>query len=37
VAIFLGAWLIVMGTMAVSGSLAAGVMSDWWLLLLMGL
>ena len=38
VAIFLGAWLIVMGTMTMSGSLAARrFMSDWWLLLLIGL
>lgn len=38
VAIFLGAWLIVMGTMAISGSLAARrFMPDWWLLLLIGL
>lgn len=38
VAIFLGAWLIAMGTMAISGSLAARqFMSDWWLLLLIGL
>ena len=38
VAIFLGAWLIVMGTMTISGSLAARrFMSDWWLLLLIGL
>jgi uncharacterized membrane protein HdeD (DUF308 family) len=38
VAIFLGAWLIVMGTLTISGSLAARrFMSDWWLLLLIGL
>lgn len=38
VAIFLGAWLIVMGTLAISGSLAARrVLPDWWLLLILGL
>jgi uncharacterized membrane protein HdeD (DUF308 family) len=38
VAIFLGAWLIVMGTLTISGSLAARhFMADWWLLLLIGL
>lgn len=37
-AIFLGAWLIVLGTMAISGSLAARhFISDRWLLLLVGL
>ena len=38
VAIFLGAWLIVGGTLAISGAFAARpLMSDWWLLLIMGL
>jgi uncharacterized membrane protein HdeD (DUF308 family) len=38
VAIFLGAWLIVMGTITISGALAARrVLPDWWLLLLLGL
>jgi uncharacterized membrane protein HdeD (DUF308 family) len=38
VAIFLGAWLIVMGTLAISGSFAARrVIPDWWLLLILGL
>ena len=38
VAIILGAWLVVMGTIAVAGSFAARrIMSDWWLLLLLGL
>jgi uncharacterized membrane protein HdeD (DUF308 family) len=38
VAIFLGAWLIVMGTLAISGSFAARkVLPDWWLLLILGL
>jgi hypothetical protein len=38
VAIFLGAWLIVGGTLAISGAFAArSLMSDWWLLLIMGL
>jgi uncharacterized membrane protein HdeD (DUF308 family) len=39
VAIFLGAWLIVMGTITVSGSFAARrVLPDsWWLLLILGL
>jgi uncharacterized membrane protein HdeD (DUF308 family) len=38
VAIFLGAWLIVMGTIAISGSFAARrVLPDWWLLLIIGL
>jgi uncharacterized membrane protein HdeD (DUF308 family) len=36
--IFLGAWLIVIGTITISGSFAARrVLSDWWLLLLLGL
>src|ERR1700750_1318541 len=38
VAIFLGAWLIVGGTLAISGAFAARpLMRDWWLLLLLGL
>lgn len=38
VAIFLGAWLIVMGTLTISGALAARrILPDWWLLLLLGL
>jgi uncharacterized membrane protein HdeD (DUF308 family) len=38
VAIFLGAWLIVVGTITISGALAARrVLSDWWLLLILGL
>jgi hypothetical protein len=38
VAIFLGAWLIVIGTLTTSGSLAARhFISDWWLLLITGL
>jgi uncharacterized membrane protein HdeD (DUF308 family) len=38
VAIFLGAWLIVMGTIAISGSFAARqILPDWWLLLIIGL
>ncbi|HUA48973.1 MAG TPA: DUF308 domain-containing protein [Solirubrobacteraceae bacterium] len=38
VAIFLGAWLIVIGTITISGSLAARrFMPDWWLLLILGL
>jgi uncharacterized membrane protein HdeD (DUF308 family) len=38
VAIFLGAWLIVMGTVTISGALAARrILPDWWLLLLLGL
>jgi uncharacterized membrane protein HdeD (DUF308 family) len=38
VAIVLGAWLIVMGTLAVVGSFAArAVLPDWWLLLILGL
>jgi uncharacterized membrane protein HdeD (DUF308 family) len=36
--IFLGAWLIVVGTLSISGALAAHkVLPDWWLLLLLGL
>src|SRR3954469_21040862 len=38
VAIFLGAWLIVTGTIAVSGAFAAHrLLPDWWLLLILGL
>jgi uncharacterized membrane protein HdeD (DUF308 family) len=38
VAIFLGAWLIVSGTIAISGAFAVRrVLSNWWLLLLFGL
>jgi uncharacterized membrane protein HdeD (DUF308 family) len=38
VAIVLGAWLIVMGTFAISGAVAArDVLPDWWLLLIIGL
>jgi uncharacterized membrane protein HdeD (DUF308 family) len=38
VAIFLGAWLIVVGTVTISGSLAARrFLPDWWLLLILGL
>jgi Short repeat of unknown function (DUF308) len=38
VAIFLGSWLIVSGTLAIAGAFAARrVMRDWWLLLLLGL
>jgi len=36
--IFLGSWLIVIGTVTISGALAARkVLPDWWLLLLLGL
>jgi uncharacterized membrane protein HdeD (DUF308 family) len=36
--IFLGSWLIVVGTLTISGAFAARkVMPDWWLLLLVGL
>ena len=36
--IFLGSWLIVVGTLTISGAFAARkVLSDWWLLLLVGL
>jgi uncharacterized membrane protein HdeD (DUF308 family) len=38
VAVFLGAWLIVTGTLAISGAFAARkVLPDWWLLLILGL
>jgi uncharacterized membrane protein HdeD (DUF308 family) len=38
VAIILGAWLVVMGTIAVSGAFAARrIIPDWWLLLLLGI
>src|SRR4051794_17383892 len=38
VAIFLGAWLIVGGTLAISGAFAARpLIPDWWLLLIIGL
>jgi uncharacterized membrane protein HdeD (DUF308 family) len=38
VAIILGAWLVVMGSIALSGSFAArSIIPDWWLLLLLGL
>ena len=38
VAIFLGAWLIVIGTLTISGSFAVRhFMSDWWMLLITGL
>jgi uncharacterized membrane protein HdeD (DUF308 family) len=38
VAVVLGAWLIVMGTFAISGAVATrDVLPDWWLLLIMGL
>jgi uncharacterized membrane protein HdeD (DUF308 family) len=37
VAVFLGAWLIVTGTIATSGGFAARrLLSDWWLLLILG-
>jgi uncharacterized membrane protein HdeD (DUF308 family) len=36
--IFLGAWLIVIGTLTIGGAFAArDLMPDWWLLLLLGL
>jgi uncharacterized membrane protein HdeD (DUF308 family) len=36
--IILGAWLIVMGTIAIAGAFAArSILSDWWLLLLPGI
>jgi uncharacterized membrane protein HdeD (DUF308 family) len=36
--IFLGSWLIVVGTVAITGAFAARrVLDDWWLLLLLGL
>jgi uncharacterized membrane protein HdeD (DUF308 family) len=38
VAIFLGSWLIVVGTITISGSFAARrFLPDWWLLLILGL
>ena len=38
VAIFLGSWLIVSGTIAISGAFAARrILPDWWLLLILGL
>jgi uncharacterized membrane protein HdeD (DUF308 family) len=38
VAIFLGAWLIVSGTLSISGAFAARhIVPDWWLLLITGL
>jgi uncharacterized membrane protein HdeD (DUF308 family) len=38
VAVILGAWLVVMGTIAISGAFAARrIIPDWWLLLLLGL
>jgi uncharacterized membrane protein HdeD (DUF308 family) len=38
VAIFLGAWLIIMGTLAISGSFAARrILPNWWMLLIVGL
>jgi uncharacterized membrane protein HdeD (DUF308 family) len=38
VAVFLGAWLIVTGTLAISGAFAARrLLPDWWLLLIVGL
>ena len=38
VAIFLGSWLIVVGTITISGSLAARrFLPDWWMLLILGL
>src|SRR4051794_41049590 len=37
-AIILGAWLVVMGTIAIAGAFAARrIIPDWWLLLLLGL
>jgi uncharacterized membrane protein HdeD (DUF308 family) len=37
VAVFLGAWLIVTGTIAIAGAFAArDFISDWWLLLILG-
>ena len=36
--IFLGSWLIVVGTLTIAGAFAArGVLPNWWLLLLLGL
>jgi uncharacterized membrane protein HdeD (DUF308 family) len=38
VAIFLGAWLIVTGTLSITGAFAArGMLPGWWLLLILGL
>ena len=38
VGIFLGSWLIVVGTITISGSFAArGVIPDWWMWLILGL
>jgi uncharacterized membrane protein HdeD (DUF308 family) len=38
VAIFLGAWLIVSGTVSITGAFAARtILPDWWLLLILGL
>ena len=38
VAIFLGAWLIVSGTVSITGAFAArSILPDWWLLLILGL
>jgi uncharacterized membrane protein HdeD (DUF308 family) len=38
VAVILGAWLIIVGTLAVAGSFAArDVLPNWWLLLILGL
>jgi uncharacterized membrane protein HdeD (DUF308 family) len=38
VAVFLGAWLIVSGTIAIAGAFAArDVLPNWWLLLVLGL
>ena len=38
VAIFLGAWLIVSGTLTIAGAFAARrLLPDWWLLLILGL
>src|SRR4051812_45634455 len=38
VAIFLGAWLIVVGTLTIAGAFAArGLLPGWWLLLVVGL
>jgi uncharacterized membrane protein HdeD (DUF308 family) len=37
-ATFLGAWLIVIGTMSISGAFAArSIVPDWWLVLILGL
>ena len=38
VGIFLGSWLIVIGTITISGSFAArGIIPDWWMWLILGL